>query len=250
MQSRRTYLAGLGAAAFAAIAVLAGSVLVDGWRGGAQASAGGTGVQRVPRTGQMPSPSPAGSSGRDHGLMGGAMGQRTMGAGMMQGGMMGGQDMGKMMGAAMANAPGPRVSPSEAEALGKTVPAGATLDPGNNRITFQTKDVHLAVLAGPEGGPDMTFRIAGLADPTIVVPQGATVTVQFVNADSDTSHGWLLSAAQPPFTSMAMMDARRAFSSSFATPLGNPTSAGMHTETISFTAAAAGRYSYLCPVVG
>jgi uncharacterized cupredoxin-like copper-binding protein len=32
--------------------------------------------------------------------------------------------------------------------------------------------------------------------------------------------------------------------------LGNPTSAGLHTGTLSFTAAASGTYQYLCPVPG
>ena len=96
----------------------------------------------------------------------------------------------------------------------------------------------------------MTFRIAGLADPTVTVPKDATVTVQFIQADRDTSHGWLLTAAQPPFSSMPMMDTAPAFAGSSAMALGNPTDAGMHSETISFSAGAAGQYTYLCPVMG
>lgn len=95
----------------------------------------------------------------------------------------------------------------------------------------------------------MTFRIAGLANPTIIVPRGATVTVQFVNADSDTSHGWLLTGGEPQLGMMAMMDAA-AFRGAGARPLGDPTAAGLPTETISFSAEATGRYTYLCPVPG
>jgi len=166
----------------------------------------------------------------------------------MRGGMTG-MDMGQMMGAMMANAPGPRVEEADAEALGNVTPTGGTIDQATNRITFQTADVRLAVLSSPDSGPDMTFRIAGLADPTVVVPQGAIVTVQFVQADKDTSHGWLLTAAKPPFSSMPMMDTWAAFAGSSATPLGDPTADGMHTETVSFTASAAGQYTYLCPVM-
>ena len=177
----------------------------------------------------------------------------SVNGGMMGGGMMGATSsvdaMGQMMGRAQAGAVGQPISPSEAGALGNAMPAGATVDRAANRLTFATSSVRLAVLASPSNGPDMTFRIGGLTDPTIVVPQGASVTVQLVNADSDTSHAWLLTTAQPPFGSMTMMDAP-AFGGALAPPLGDPTAAGMPSETITFTAATPGRYTYLCPVPG
>ncbi len=183
---------------------------------------------------------------------GGMMGGGMMGGGT-SGGMMGGtanlDAMGQMMGRALAGRAGQPISPSEAGTLGDAVPAGVTVDRTANRLTFTTPSVRLAVLASPSNGPDMTFRIAGLADPTIVVPQGASITVQFVNADSDTSHGWLLTTAQPPFGPMAMMGAP-AVAGAFAPPLGDPTAAGLPTETITFTAATAGHDTYLCPVPG
>ncbi len=161
-----------------------------------------------------------------------------------------GSDMGQAMGSALAGRVGQPISQADALALGAATPAGATVDPTARRITFGTREVRLAVLASPPDGPDMTFRIAGLVDPTIVVPAGATVTVQFVNADSDTSHAWLLTSAQPPFPFMAMMSAPPAFAGAFAPPLGDPTSAGLPSETLTFTAAAVGTYAYLCPVPG
>jgi len=58
----------------------------------------------------------------------------------------------------------------------------------------------LTAVASPVGGPDETFRIAGLTDPRVVVPTGARVTVQVVNADPDTAHGLVITASQPgPF---------------------------------------------------
>ena len=161
-----------------------------------------------------------------------------------------GVDPGKMMGAAMASYAPQRVSPDQAAALGNAVPAGATLDQATNQITFTTNSVHFTVLASPDGAPDMTFRIAGLTDPTLVVPKGAQVSVELIQADSGESHGWLLTAAQAPFPYMAMMGAPAAFPGSFAMPLGEPVSAGMAAETITFTAGAPGQYTYLCPVPG
>ncbi len=172
-----------------------------------------------------------------------------MGFGMMRGGMMG-SDPGKAMGSAMANAPGPRIPAAQAEALGAATPAGAAVDRAANRVVFSTKTVQLAVLGSPPTGRDMTFQIAGLADPTIVVPAGSIVTVRFINADSDEAHGWLLTSARPPFPYMAMMGARAAFAGAFARPLGDPNAAGMPEESITFRATAPGQYTYLCPVPG
>ena len=173
-----------------------------------------------------------------------------MGPGLMGGGMMGGANgMGQAMGGALAGRVGQPISQAQATALGATAPAGATVDQTAKRITFQTSDVRLAVVASPPGGPDLTFRIAGLVNPTIVVPRGATVTVQLVNADPDMSHNWVVTSAQPPFSFMSMMTGP-AFSGAFSAPLGDPTSAGLPSETISFTASTAGTYTYLCQVPG
>ena len=193
---------------------------------------------------------PAGStSWTGSGGGGGSFG--FMGSGMMGGGMMGGGNgMGQAMGSALAGRVGQPISPAQATALGGATPTGATVDRATSRITFQTNDVRLAVLASPSDGPDMTFRIAGLVNPTLVVPLGATVTVQLVNADSDTSHNWALTTAQPPFPFMAMMSAPPAFPGAVAQPLGDPTSAGLPSETVRFTASAAGMYTYLCEVPG
>ena len=172
-------------------------------------------------------------------------------AGLMGPGMMGGgSGMGQAMGSALAGRVGQPIPQTEAAALGAAAPAGATVDQAAKRITFQTGDVRLAILASPPDGPDMTFRIAGLVNPTIVVPAGARVTVQLINADPDMSHNWALTAAQPPFSAMPMMATRPAFAGAFGPPLGDPTSAGLPSETFSFTASTAGTYSYLCQVPG
>ena len=47
-----------------------------------------------------------------------------------------------------------------------------------------------------------------------------------------------------------MMTTAPAFTGSALWFLGNPTSAGMHAGTISFTAGPPGTYRYLCPVPG
>ena len=117
-------------------------------------------------------------------------------------------------------------------------------------ITFTTAPVRLTILASPAGGPDETFRTAGLVNPHIIVPAGALVAIQLVNADPDTAHGLVITASDATATWMPMMTARPAFAGSALWFLGNPTSAGLHQGTLTFTAATAGTYHYLCPVPG
>ena len=185
-------------------------------------------------------------------MMGGTTAPGWMTGGSLPGFMMGANtDPGKVMGSLFANAPGPRVSPAEATSLVNQAPAGATIDRTANRITFAAKTVEFTVVASPAGGPDETFRIAGLTNPTLIVPAGAKVTVELINADSDTAHGLVVTGTGSASSSwMPMMGASLAFSGSALWFLGNPTSAGMHEGGLTFTATTMGSYRYLCPVPG
>jgi rusticyanin len=159
-------------------------------------------------------------------------------------------DAGKVMGALFANAPGARVNPAQAARLGNQVPASATVSHAQDRIAFSGMSIRLVVLASPSGGPDETFRMAGLVNPAIVVKTGARVSIEVVNADPDTAHGLVVTAGDAGSSWMPMMTARPAFPGSALWFLGRPTSAGMHAGTLSFTAGAPGGYRYLCPVPG
>jgi rusticyanin len=182
-------------------------------------------------------------------MMGGASAPGWMRGGRLPSAMMGtSSDPGKVMGRLFANAPGPRASPAEATRLGNEVPNGATVDAAHHRITFSATAVHLAVIASPSGGPDETFRIAGLVNPTISVNAGTRVIMEVVNADPDTAHGLVVGATGSASSWMPMMTIAPAFAGSALWFLGNPTSAGMHAGTLSFTAATPGTYQYLCPV--
>ena len=184
-------------------------------------------------------------------MFGGAGAPAWMRGAAVPGSMMGAAtDPGKVMGQLWANAPGSRVSASLAAELGRRVPSGGRVDAASKTITFTTASVSLVAVASPAGGPDETFRIAGLTDPAIVVPAGARVSIQVVNADPDTAHGLVVTASQDTTSPMPMMTSRPAFAGSALWFLGDPTSAGMHTATITFTAATSGSYRYLCPVPG
>ena len=78
----------------------------------------------------------------------------------------------------------------------------------------------------------------------------ARVSIEVINADNDTAHGLVITASGAKSSWMAMLTARPAFSGAAVWFLGNPTSAGMHAATLSFTASTPGTYRYLCPVPG
>ena len=183
-------------------------------------------------------------------MMGGTSAPGWMRGGQLPSSMMGATtDPGKVMGRLWASAPGPRVSAAQTVRLGKQVPAGASINPARHTITFTTASIHLAVVASPPGGPDETFRIAGLVNPTLIIPAGSRVSMQIINADPDTAHGLVITASNAR-SWVPMMTATPAFAGSALWFLGDPTAAGMHAGTISFTAASPGNYHYVCPVPG
>ena len=159
-------------------------------------------------------------------------------------------DAGKVMGTLFANAPGARVSPARAARLSSQVPAGATASRAQHRITFSGTTARLTVLTSPAGGPDETFRIAGMANPAVAVNVGAHVSIEVINANPDTAQGLAITTGQARSSPMPMATARLAFAGAAVWFLGDPTSAGMHTATLTFTATTPGTYRYLCPVPG
>jgi rusticyanin len=184
-------------------------------------------------------------------IIGGNGAPGWMSSGSLPGSMMGtSTDPGTIMGRLFANAPGPRISAAQTAALGTQVPAGATASRAGNTLTFTTSTVRLTMLASPPGGPDETFRAAGLTNPAIIVPAGARVSIQLINADPGTAHGLVITASEAAATWMPMMTSRPAFTGSALWFLGNPTLAGMHAGTLTFIASISGTYHYLCPVPG
>jgi rusticyanin len=182
-------------------------------------------------------------------MIGGTGAPGWMRGGTLPASMMGvSTDAGEVIGRLFANAPGSRVTSTEATRLGDDVPIGATVDRSYERITLSGSSDHLVVLASPSGSPDETFRIAGMVNPTITVNPGARISIEVVNADPDAAHGLVVTADSSASSRMPMLTAAPAFSGSELWFLGNPTSAGMHIGTLTFTANKSGTYQYLCPV--
>jgi FtsP/CotA-like multicopper oxidase with cupredoxin domain len=136
----------------------------------------------------------------------------------------------------------------QARALGDQVPAGAVVESRADRISFTGDAASFVVGAAASSGTGTTFRIAGLIDPTIVVRQGTSVTVEFVDTDSDQAYGWIVTAAQPPFAFRVSADP--AFPGAAAVVIGDSVEGRGGARVITFTAGAAGRYQYLSPAPG
>jgi rusticyanin len=159
-----------------------------------------------------------------------------------------GQLIGREAGTALAGDSPLTVTAAQVQALGNQVPAGATIDRCLNRITFTATIASFVIEAVPPNNPDMTFRIAGLVNPTVIVPRNAQVRIEYINADHDEAHAFVITSANQPFTFRP--DVPPAFPGAAAGPIGDPTAAGQGARDIAFTASASGVYRYLCPMPG
>ena len=158
------------------------------------------------------------------------------------------QSIGRKIGTGLAGQAPLTVTASQILALGNQVPAGATISKSANQIIFSGTSVSFTVESVPANNPDMTFRIAGLINPTVVVPHGARVWLEFINADSDEAHGWLITSEQAPFNFGQSKDPTIPNAASGL--IGDPTPAGHGAITFTFQAGSPGTYSYICPVPG
>ncbi len=161
-----------------------------------------------------------------------------------------GHDPGRTMGRLWADTPGPRVSEDTAARLGKKVPAGAAVDRPAHRIAFAGPQATLTMVADAPGTRMYSFQTAGMVNPDITVPAGTRVHIQFINADGDMAHGVVITRDATVSSWMPMRTAAPAFTGSALWFLGQATSAGLHSGTLTFTASKPGTYQYLCAVPG
>ncbi len=183
--------------------------------------------------------------------LGGALAPGWMSGGTLPRSMMGGgADPGRVMGTVLATAPGPRISLAAADHLSDRTPAAAVVNRAQRRITFHGGRVVLAAVASGPAAPMYSFEIAGIVNPTIVVPARAHVSIEVANRDTDMAHGLVIAAEGAASSWMPMMTAAPAFPGAAVWVLGDATSAGLHATTMHFTVGAPGTYQYLCPVPG
>jgi len=78
------------------------------------------------------------------------------------------------------------LSAPQAAATDKTATSGS-VSADRKTLSFRQKTVRLVVHSGPANDM-LSYRIAGLRNPTLVVPAGATLKALFINTDDDMTH--------------------------------------------------------------
>ena len=213
---------------------------------GAGAGAGGLALADTHGTRSSPSPAvaPGGPSTGGSGQPGGDM--MGNGEGAAHGGaMMGG-------GSEIAHgAPGGLVPASRMEALA----ADARRSAGHtgSTLVYRSQQVTLVALGAPGSRPGMYWQLDGVdgpGGPTVSVPAGATLTVDFADGDPGHPHGFELTTAAPPYGRMAMMAGSVAAPGAFIMPVPAPDGNLWYAATIRFRAPRAGAYYIICPVPG
>jgi len=166
------------------------------------------------------------------------------GPGMMgsPGGMMGGgSDVPR-------GASGGLVPASRMQSLSTAAASSASRN--GSTLTYSTRQVTLVALGAPGNRPGMYWQIDGVDGPTVSVPAGATITVEFADGDPGHAHGFELTSAAPPYSPMAMMDGNIAASGAFIMPVPPPDGNLWYSATTRFAAPTPGTYYIICPVPG
>lgn len=145
-----------------------------------------------------------------------------------------------------------RLSPTQVNSLIIQSERGVKIDRKTNTITYTTSQVFIVPLAAPAALhiPGMQWEINGLINPTVIVPKGATVKVDLINADKGYMHGFEVTTASPPFSEMAMRQGSRAFASSFIMPIPPENGYRQVSRSTRFDTNSSGTYYYICPVPG
>lgn len=148
-------------------------------------------------------------------------------------------------------APGGFVSAGQMAAL--AVQAAHSAARSGETLTYSTNHVTIVALGAPGSAPGMYWQIDGVdgpRGPTVSVPAGATITVDFADGDPGQSHGFELTTATPPYNGMAMMDGGIAAAGAFIRPVPPPEGDMWYAATVEFQAPKPGTYHVICPVPG
>ncbi len=164
-----------------------------------------------------------------------------MGGGMMGGGMMGGSGW----------QGGPPISYLDANQLLKQTARQAHVDKDRKEVSFTGQRIDIGVAAVQPGFPDTTFEVAGLVNPTIVVPAGSLITITFVNMDygQGMAHGLSITPIPPPYPVFSMMGAPDTLAGIPVLPPRQleDVHRSLYAEgSVTFPAPPPGEYYYLC----
>ncbi len=146
---------------------------------------------------------------------------------------------------------GRQISFVDAMQLLKQTADSAHIDKAKNQATFTGDRIEIAMAAVQPDFPDTTFEVAGLVNPTIIVPAGSTITINFINMDygSGMNHGVVITPDAPPYPVLSMMGMSNYFVGIPVLPPRQSEDAqkSLYPESsVTFQAPSSGTYYYLC----
>ena len=115
----------------------------------------------------------------------------------------------------------------------------------NANLTFTEKEIRLVVLTGPEDDM-LSYRIQGVRNPNLVIPNGATLRILFVNVDVDMRHDIRFGHVEQPFT-IAPDNAETAGTAKLEKRADD---GSLQAEEVVIRAGTKGQYVYFCSVRG
>ncbi len=167
----------------------------------------------------------------------------------------GGYGMGGMMGGGMMGGYGWQggrqiTFPDANQQLLRTTQS-AQVDKARNRVVFSGDRIEITMAAVQPDFPDTTFEVAGLVNPTIIVPSGSLITLNFVNMDygNRMTHGVVITPVPPLYPVLSMMGMPDTL---VGIPILPPrqlkdAQKSLYAEgTVTFEAPPQGTYYYLC----
>lgn len=126
--------------------------------------------------------------------------------------------------------------------------ANAKINKSENSVTYSGKDITIVMLGGPKEA-DGKFVIGGLINPTVYIPKGSRITLEFINEDEGMPHGIEITNAGPPYLYMLMMQGG-VYPGTFINPVPAANENGYPSASTTFTANSAGQYYYICQYPG
>ena len=187
-----------------------------------------------------------------------------IGASMFSGMMNGGY--GSMMGGTSAGNFSTQVSINTAESYANVVPQYVQRYINNDTLVFGSNNITLIVLAmGVQRAINLTheqppsydsngsgnaFVIYGLINPTVIIPKGAIVHVEFINLDSSEYHNVIMTATGPPYQYMPMSAMNGIVSMMPVIPHADYSSGYAHEYNYTTAFGNPGAYWYICMYPG
>ncbi len=119
-----------------------------------------------------------------------------------------------------------------------------------NTIRFLGSTVDIPILASSKYGKRPSYVVYGLINPTIEVEKDSILTVELVNTDLDSYHGFIVVSAKPPYSYLPIFFHSNAFRNAIIPAVGHGKNGDYRIFETKFRADSSGIFYYICQVPG